>query len=374
MQSYRRGDQGPAVRQVRRVLRARGLVIAGDEEQASFDTETERAVRAFQQERGLRVDGVVGPETFRALDEASWSLGDRVLSYHVSHPMVGDDVLRLQERLLELGFAPGRPDGDFGPRTESALRHFQREYGLPSDGTCGLSTFRALTQLGRSVRGGRPLALREAEQLHSAGSSLVGKKVVVDPGHGGGDTGAVSADGLTEADVVYALAQRLEGRLLASGVEAYLTRGQHGMPSAAERAGFANSAGAHVVLSLHCDSWASPHAQGVSTYFFGTVAHADSHSVIGEELADLVLREVASRTDLQSCRSHRKTWELLRRTAMPAVRLDLGYLSHPGDVERLRSPNFLDVVAEGVVVALQRLYLPAEADPTTGTLRLPAAV
>lgn len=372
MQTYRPGDDGPAVRQIRSVLHTRSLLPAGVD--GPYDAATERAVRAFQQQRGLRVDGVVGPETYQALDEANWSLGDRVLSHQVSHPMTGDDVLTLQERLLELGFSPGRPDRDFGPMTEGALRNFQREYGLSSDGTCGPATFRALAQLGRSVRGGRPLVLREAEQLYSAGTSLVGKKIVVDPGHGGDDTGEVSADGLREADVVLELAQRIEGRLLASGVEAYLTRGPGRCPSEQERAAFANGTGAHLVVSLHCDHWASARAHGVSTYYFGTSGTAANHSVVGEQLADLVLREVVARTDLRDCRSHGKTWELLRRTTMPAVRLDLGYLSHQGDAERLRSAAFLDVVAEGVIAALQRLYLPAEADPPTGTLRLPQAV
>ncbi len=52
------------------------------------------------------------------------------------------------------------------------------------------------------------------------------------------------------------------------------------------------------------------------------------------------------------------TWDLLRRTRMPAVRLDLGYLTNPGDAARLADPSFRDLVAEAIVVAVQRLYLP----------------
>ena len=51
--------------------------------------------------------------------------------------MTGDDVAALQERLLELGFDAGRPDGMFDAQTEQALRNFQREYGLTVDGICG---------------------------------------------------------------------------------------------------------------------------------------------------------------------------------------------------------------------------------------------
>ncbi|HEX5497229.1 MAG TPA: peptidoglycan-binding protein, partial [Mycobacteriales bacterium] len=109
MQSIRRGDTGPAVAEVRAVLTALGMLTGpgpGDAGQV-YDGECELAVRAFQQRRGLTVDGVVGAETYRAVTEARWRLGDRVLQYAVAHPMVGDDVAALQVRLLEMGYDAG---------------------------------------------------------------------------------------------------------------------------------------------------------------------------------------------------------------------------------------------------------------------------
>jgi N-acetylmuramoyl-L-alanine amidase len=70
--------------------------------------------------------------------------------------------------------------------------------------------------------------------------------------------------------------------------------------------------------------------------------------------------------------SHPKTWDLLRLTAMPAVRLDCGYLSHPIDRLLLLDARLRGSVAHAVLAAVQRLYLPAEADPPTGTFVLPA--
>src|SRR6476469_3638425 len=101
-------------------------LLAADDSTDLFDDSVDRAVRAFQQRRGLRVDGVVGPETYRALDEAHWRLGDRLLSFTAGHPFVGDDVAMLQQRLLDMGFDPGRCDGIFGRQTEASLREFQR--------------------------------------------------------------------------------------------------------------------------------------------------------------------------------------------------------------------------------------------------------
>ena len=154
------------------------------------------AVRAFQQSRGIGVDGLVGPETWQALDGARWKLGARTLFHSVPTSLVGEDVRALQERLLEMGFDSGRADAIYGPRTARAVAQFQREVGLTPDGSCGPQTMKALRRLGRKVVGGRPQWLREAEAFRQSGSSLVGKTIVIDPGHGGAeDLGVVVPDG-----------------------------------------------------------------------------------------------------------------------------------------------------------------------------------
>ena len=343
-----------------------GLLRAAPAEPV-FDQPTDWAVREFQQNRGLVVDGIVGRETYAALQAARLSLGDRLLT-HQSKMLVGDDVAALQERLSELGFDSGRVDGVFGPLTEGALRGFQKEYGLVSDGVCGPSTLRALKQLGRLVTGGSPQVLREAEAVHRSGAALAGKVVVLDPGHGGPDRGA-TGNGLEEAAVVEDLVARLEGRLTAVGVRVVVTRGHDTCPTDEERAALANTVRADLVLSLHVDRSSSPLCEGVAAYHFGTGSGATS--TVGEKLAGLVQREVVARTGMVDCRVHRKTWTLLRLTQMPAVRLELGHLTHPGDASRLADPAFRDTVAEGVLVAVQRLFLPADLDPPTGLLRLP---
>ena len=80
-----------------------------------------------------------------------------------------------------------------------------------------------------------------------------GKRIVIDPGHGGQDRGVV-VDGLSEADLMLDLARRLEGKMAATGMEALLTRGPANCPDEAERAKFANEAGADLILSLHTDA------------------------------------------------------------------------------------------------------------------------
>ena len=372
------GSTGPAVADVRARLAAlspdqlpdgvaEALAAPGADPEV-FDEGLERAVRAFQQRKGLIVDGVVGVETFAAIDGARWSLGDRILTHTPGHLMRGEDVVALQEKLNTLGFSAGRVDGRFGPDTEAAVRGFQRAYGLPGDGSVGPETLRAFEDLRRSVSGGSLTVLRERERVRRSGHNLSGRTVVLDPGHGPGHPGG-QAHGLTEADVVLDLARRIEGRLTAIGVSVVFTRTESTNPSEEERAAIANAAGADLLLSLHCDSHDAADASGVATFFFGRDRET-AWSAVGEYLADLLLREVVARTGLANCRSHGRSWALLRQTTMPTVRLEAGYLSHPEDAARLADPAFRDTLAEAVLVSLQRLYLGDDDTATTGVLRL----
>ena len=380
MRAIRRGETSPAVYEIRSILvgldflPASGDAVAADtaEQAASvFDQATETAVRAFQQSRGIGVDGIVGSETWQALDGARWKLGARTLYHSVPDALVGEDVRTLQERLLEMGYDTGRADAIYGARTARAVAQFQREVGLTPDGSCGPQTMKAFRRLGRKVVGGRPQWLREAEAFRQSGPNLVGKIIVIDPGHGGGDLGVVVPDGplrWTEADLVFDLAARLEGRLTAAGMRVHLTRGPSPATAmtGAQRAELANSLGADLLISLHLDGLENPEAEGVATYHYGTGNGLTS--TVGERLANLVQREIVVRTGMGDCRIHAKTWELLRLTRMPAVRVDLGYLTSPLDRDRLVNPLFREQVVEAILAAVQRMYFPVENDVPTGSI------
>ncbi|WIY04450.1 N-acetylmuramoyl-L-alanine amidase [Amycolatopsis mongoliensis] len=367
MRVLRRGDAGPDVAEIRSILAGMDLLppVTGTDDYDTFDVAVEHAVRAFQQRRGLMTDGIVGPATFQALKGASYHLGSRPLSYMIASPVHGDDVFTLQERLTELGFDAGRPDGYFGPATERALKTFQRDMRLTPDGMCGPATIRELHRLSSPrARGGRPVFLREQEQVRQAGPRLRGKRIVIDPGHGGDDLGVV-AGGLREADIAWDLARRLEGRMKATGMEALISRGPNHSPTELERARFANDAGADLFLSLHSDKNPSPRAQGVASFHFGT--GNGTTSTVGELLAGFIQREVAARTGMLDCRTHYKSWDIFTRTRCPAVRVEIGYLTNPDDARKLGDPAFRDIVAEGILIAVKRLYLLGEGDQPTGT-------
>jgi len=353
----RNGDSGDVVSQLTTTLNRLGLLKSVT---STFDEAVEDAVKAFQQERGLMVTGIVDATTSRSLDEAKWKLGDRTLRLDPKALMRGDDVAQLQTRLVEMGFNCGRVDGIFGTQTELAVKEFQKSVGSKVDGQCGPSTVMAMVRLMKIVSGGAPQQLREEVSRAKKGPSLANKVIVLDPTSDCGE----NASGIT-----FDIAQRLEGRLIALGVAVFLTRSATSQPTEAERIITANKASADLVLSLNIDRYENERAHGVATCYYGADAHG-VHSVVGERFATLVQREICARTDLLNCRTHAKTWDLLRLTKAPTVRIDLGYISNPGDAKRLADKDFRETVVESIMIAIQRLYLAAEDDAKTGTLKI----
>jgi N-acetylmuramoyl-L-alanine amidase len=376
MSSLRRGDRGGAVTEIRAALGALGLVDSPDADLTTgkhvaldvFDDDLDQAVRAFQQHRGLLVDGIVGEATYRALKEASYRLGARTLAHQFGAPMYGDDVATLQARLQDLGFYTNLVDGHFGLQTHNGLMSYQREYGLYPDGICGPETLRSLYFLGSRVTGGSPHAIREEELVRRSGPRLSGKRVIIDPGRGGSDTGLIAngPDGpISEADILWDLASRLEGRMTAIGMDTFLSRPVGQSPLDSERAATANTVGADLMISLRCATSPGPAANGVASFYFGN-AHG-SVSTIGRNLADFIQREVVARSGLRDCRTHGRTWDLLRLTRMPTVQVDVGYLSNQHDRDMLLSPAIRDSISEGILASVKRLYLLGKNDRPTGT-------
>ncbi len=257
---------------------------------------TAAAVRSFQEARGLRADGVCGEQTWAALVEAGYCLGDRLL--YVRQPMLrGDDVAALQRRLGALGFDAGRVDGIFGPRTQVALTEFQRNAGLTVDGVCGPATLEAMARLGRRQDEREPVAVvRELDMLRHAPRTLDGKRVVL-----GGDPG------------LHAVLTAAARALAEAGAEVSLV--QH--PEQSEQAAAANAAGADVYLGLFLDAA----GEGCSS------AHYAGHryeSAGGRRLAELLQCAVPGALGVSDHGVRGMAIPILKETRMPAVRCELG--------------------------------------------------
>lgn len=273
-------------------LGACGYDCSGDEP-GTFGEATRAALARFQEDRGLRPDGVCGPQTWQALVEAGWHLGDRLL-YHRQPMLRGDDVAELQRRLGALGFDAGRVDGIFGEQTAAALIEFQRNAGLTADGICGPATVAALDRLGAKAGTGSVAGVRERETLRRAPRTLEGRRITL--GHAGG---------------LDALASAVRQHLTAAGAVVGLLPEPDDSAQAAQANAF--GAEAHLLLRI-CDD-------GCLVAYYATHGFA---SPGGRRLATLVAREVGSVLGQPGCAAKGMSLPILRETRMPAVCCELG--------------------------------------------------
>lgn len=288
------GASGPGVVDLQHRLSALGFE-AEDDESGTFGAGTEAAVRRFQTDRGLRVDGVVGSQTWTGLVEAGHRLGDRWL--YLTLPMQrGDDVAELQRRLSALGFHGERVDGIFGQATAAALHDFQRNAGLVVDGICGPAALQALRRLGdRHAAADSVAGVREREKLRRAPRTLVDRTIAV-----------------AESGGLDALSGALRRSLQRAGANVVLVH----HPDGAEQAARANAAGADALLSLTMRI----EGEGCTTAYFAGFA---SESVGGKLLAELIHQRLPETLGLEGCGTRGMALPVLRESRMPAVVCEL---------------------------------------------------
>lgn len=174
MRPIRLGDRGPAVEDVQRRLRLLGYDLGPTGIDGVFFGRTAEAVRAFQTAADLAEDALVGDETWSALVDATFTLGDRMLYLRLPH-FHGNDVRVLQQALNALGFACGQPDAIFGAFTERALAEFQRNSGLVADGIAGDETVRAVHALRHVWEGKDPRAHSAATVAPGRAENVLGR-------------------------------------------------------------------------------------------------------------------------------------------------------------------------------------------------------
>ena len=354
MRTIRRGDEGEDVRDVQVRLVALGSTIHPAELEGRYGATTEAAVRAFQQRRGLLVDGKVGPETWSELVEAGYSLGDRTLYFR--HPTFrGDDVRALQRQLNAMGFDAGREDGIFGERTDRAVREFQRNVGRDPDGIVGLDTVQAVHRLRPQQGAVSAQMVREAEQVSRMDASLAGARVAIDPGHDAEDPGILGSSGLLEHEATRAVAVDLAEELRRRGAAPVLLREGERSISPSDRAARANELGVEACLSIHLNGHDDPGAEGSTCFYFGT---QETCSPAGQHLAELIQEEITSRMGLKDGRVHPLSITILRETQMPAVVVEPCFITNPKEERLITEEAFRHDLAIAIAEGLERFFNP----------------
>lgn len=315
MRLYRRGDDGEAVRDIQDRLAALGHDCAPDPV-GSFGEGTFDATAAFQTKRGLWADGIVGPDTWRALVSAGYELGSRIL-YHRVPMMRGDDVAELQRQLNSLGFDCGHVDGIFGPDTMRGLLEFQSNRGIAEDGLTGSEVVEELSLMSRATAKPGREAVRDHRWLENLPSSIAGQRIYVD---------SFCRDE-AEAAATWAPGVLLSTIIQAQGAVVFLSRAVDTMPEELIRALRANRLGTDVVVSICIDT-----GRPSVNYF----SSERSHSRAGKALA----KAIAERLGVPTAG---KAIPMLKNTRSPAVVVAL--------------PEFTEAAVASICQGLLDLYV-----------------
>lgn len=191
--------------------------------------------------------------------------------------------------------------------------------------------------------------------------SLKGQVIVIDPGHGGSDTGAIGPKRLSEKEVTLKIALELRRLLTARGATVVLTRTDDrdvsypGAPDKSElmaRVNIANHLDADLFVSIHADAFISGDAQGTTTYFYGKT-DADYR------FAQSIQASLVNQTGLLNRGSLENDFFVLKRTAMPAVLAEVAFISNPQEEKLLQSALFCRRIAQGLYDGIAN-YLSAQ--------------
>ena len=287
---------------------------------------------------------------------------------------------------MRQGSATGRKIAGAGLATAAAAASFLLLGAGQSGAAASEATHRA--EIGEARRGSVTVRIAPAVDVAVSGGRAAGRPIVViDPGHGGRDPGAVSVSGtVAEKQLTLALARELRDRLVERGrVRVALTRDSDRYLTLEERAGVARALGASLFLSIHMDSAPNPLARGASVYSLSDVA-SDAEAArfaaaqnaggiagtadgsVRSMLSDLALRSLMSASADLASRLVRKsaarvemrpephrfaTFHVLRRAEAPAVLFEAGYVSNADDELLLRSPEHRKALVAGLAETIE---------------------
>lgn len=164
--------------------------------------------------------------------------------------------------------------------------------------------------------------------------------VMVDPGHGGKDPGAIGLGGLQEKNVILPIAQQVASLLEQQGVQAVLTRNSDYFVDLAPRVSMAERANADLFVSIHANSMGSsrPDISGLETYYYSS----------GQRLAQTIHNSILQSTDVKNRGTRRARFYVLRKTSMPSVLVEVGFVTGREDAAKLSNPAYQSKMAQAI--------------------------
>jgi N-acetylmuramoyl-L-alanine amidase len=170
-------------------------------------------------------------------------------------------------------------------------------------------------------------------------------RVMLDPGHGGADPGAVGIGGLQEKLVVMAVSQHVASILQQQGVMVQMTRQGDQTVDLQPRVEMAEAADATIFVSIHANAVEGQRAEvnGLETYY---------HSSSGQRLANTLHRRVMSMMAMNDRGVKQARFFVLRRTSMPATLIEIGFVTGAADAPKLRDPNWQAQMGQAIAAGI----------------------
>ena len=164
--------------------------------------------------------------------------------------------------------------------------------------------------------------------------------VVLDPGHGGGDPGAVGIGGLREKDINLMISEKVKANLEAKGINVVMARASDVEIDLDPRVATAERANADIFVSIHANaiSMSRPDVNGLETYYYSS----------GLRLAQTIHNSILQQTDMLDRGVRRARFYVLVNTSMPAVLVETGFVTGADDAARFRNPAARDAIANGI--------------------------
>lgn len=163
--------------------------------------------------------------------------------------------------------------------------------------------------------------------------------VVIDPGHGGKDPGAIGIGGIYEKDIILPISQYLQSFLEQQGVQVMMTRNSDYFVSLQGRTDRANRARADLFVSIHANSMGKsrPDVSGLEVYYFGN-----------RGLADTIHRSITRSVDVKDRGVRKARFYVLRNSSMPSTLVEVGFVTGYEDSSKLKNPSYQRQMAEAI--------------------------
>lgn len=181
--------------------------------------------------------------------------------------------------------------------------------------------------------------------------NLLGKVIVIDPGHGGSDPGAIGPSGVREKDVVLPVAKKLHDLLLEAGAQPIMTRDRDVFVSLLERSQIANRNNADLFVSIHANASGNYTARGTETY-----SYIYSNSPEGAKLAKSVQANLVRQLGLPDRGIRTDNFSVLRNTKAPSILAELAFISNPSEEKILADPAYQQRSAEALMQGIVDYY------------------